>query len=121
MGIDPAKLQFGAVELVCRADHLEVSKKAFDKPHYRDPDFAGPFAEKTLNPAGNGPNGYQAMGYGIGLNWYLNEYFQIQFAWQNTRVDYDRGHNRDPWQNEGWWDMNDRDEDAFWLRFQLKF
>jgi phosphate-selective porin OprO and OprP len=68
---------WGAFELVSRFNFLSVSDDAF-----RDLD---PTA--AVNRFALGGSASDALSYGIGLNWYLNNNFKIQVAYDHTEFD----------------------------------
>jgi phosphate-selective porin OprO/OprP len=66
---DPARGEWGAVELVARAHGLRVDRDAF--PLYADP-------VRSMRGA---------TAYGAGVNWYLNRGVRVLLAWERTRFD----------------------------------
>lgn len=66
---DPARGEWGAVELVARAHSLAVDEDAF--PLYADP-------ARSMR---------SATAYGAGVNWYLNRALRVLLAWERTTFD----------------------------------
>lgn len=66
---DPARGEWGAVELVARAHALQLDEDAF--PLYADP-------VRSMRGA---------TAYGAGVNWYLNRSVRMLLAWERTTFD----------------------------------
>jgi phosphate-selective porin OprO/OprP len=66
---DPARGEWGAVELVARAHALRLDEDAF--PLYADP-------ARSMRGA---------TAYGAGVNWYLNRAVRMLLAWERTSFD----------------------------------
>jgi phosphate-selective porin OprO/OprP len=66
---DPARGEWGAVELVARAHSLQLDEDAF-------PLFADPARSQQ-----------GATAYGAGVNWYLNRAVRFLLAWERTTFD----------------------------------
>jgi phosphate-selective porin OprO/OprP len=66
---DPARGQWGAVELIARAGALRLDEDAF--PLYADP-------ARSMRGA---------TAYGAGVNWYLNRAVRTSLAWERTTFD----------------------------------
>lgn len=91
---DPAKHQWGALELAARYSQVTV-----------DPDA---FRRGLADPAVSASD---AKAYTVGLNWYLNRSVKAQFNWERT--DFDRSLK---------FGADKRDhEDVFLTRFQIAF
>ena len=87
---------WGAWELVARFEELRVDSAAFAGA-------AASFADPDAAPR-------QAIAYGVGLNWYLDEYVKWMFNYEHTRFD-----------GGGPAGSNRPDERAFLTRFSLAF
>lgn len=87
---------WGAWELVARFQELRIDPAAFDAG-------TASFADPNAAPR-------QAIAYGIGLNWYLDEYVKWMFDYEHTRFDGGGAAGTDR-----------PDERAFMTRFQLAF
>jgi phosphate-selective porin OprO and OprP len=87
---------WGAWELVARFQELRIDPAAFDGG-------AASFADPNASPR-------HAVAYGIGLNWYLDEYVRWMFDYEHTRFD-----------GGGAGGTDRPDERAFLTRFQLAF
>jgi phosphate-selective porin OprO and OprP len=87
---------WGAWELVARFEELRVDTAAFNGG-------AASFADPNAAPR-------QAIAYGIGLNWYLDEYVKWMFNYEHTRFDGGGAAGTDR-----------PDERAFLTRFSLAF
>jgi phosphate-selective porin OprO/OprP len=66
---DPARGEWGAIELVARAHSLRLDEDAF--PLYADP-------ARSMQ---------SATAYGAGVNWYLNRAVRFLMAWERTEFD----------------------------------
>ncbi len=86
----------GAWELVARVEELRVDSAAFTGA-------AASFADPNAAPR-------QAIAYGVGLNWYLDEYVKWMFNYEHTRFDGGGAAGTDR-----------PDERAFMTRFSLAF
>ncbi|WP_420125251.1 OprO/OprP family phosphate-selective porin [Longimicrobium sp.] len=78
---DPARGQWGAVELVARAHALELDEDAF--PLYADP-------TRSMQAA---------LAYGAGVNWYLNRNVRVLLAYERTDFDAASGTAERPAEN----------------------
>jgi len=87
---------WGAWELVARLQELRIDRAAFAGG-------ASSFADPGLAPR-------RAFAYGIGLNWYLDEYVRWMFDYEHTKFD-----------GGGAGGTDRPDERAFLTRFQLAF
>ena len=87
---------WGAWELVARVQELRIDEAAFAGG-------ASSFADPSVAPR-------RAVAYGIGLNWYLDEYVRWMFDYEHTRFD-----------GGGTGGTDRPDERAFLTRFQLAF
>lgn len=87
---------WGAWELVARFQELRIDPAAFTAG-------AASFADPNAAPR-------QAIAYGIGLNWYLDEYVRWMFDYEHTKFD-----------GGGAGGTDRPDERAFLTRFQLAF
>ncbi len=87
---------WGAWELVARIQELRIDQAAFTGG-------ANSFADPNASPR-------RAVGYGIGLNWYLDEYLKWMFDYEHTRFD-----------GGGPAGTDRPDERAFLTRFALAF
>jgi len=87
---------WGAFELLARVEELRIDSAAFDAG-------ASSFADPNAAPR-------RAIAYGVGLNWYLDEYVKWMFNYEHTRFDGGGAAGTDR-----------PDERAFLTRFSLVF